>query len=119
MTLTGETAWCVPAQAVVTQMPVHQTLIDVDAVFSCQVYLEAFVAGALVCPQHVFTHTILANVRVEGTFIDISAITSYARATGAQSQKLSRALRWTWLAGFSVGVFSAGTTALRLGHSSK
>lgn len=28
-TLTGEAAWCVPAQTVITQQPVHQTLIDI------------------------------------------------------------------------------------------
>lgn len=111
-TLTGETAWCVSAQTVVTQLPVYQTFINIDAVFARQVYFKAFIACAFVCPQHVLTHPILADVRVEGTLIDISPIAGYANTIGAQSQELSRALWWAGLAGLSIGVLCAGAAAL-------
>lgn len=117
--MAGETARCVPALTVITQQTVHQTLINIDTVFARQVYFKAFIAGAFVCPQHILTHSILADIRVEGTLVNISSIAADARATGAQSQEISRALWWAGLAGLSVGVLDADTAALRLGNSSK
>lgn len=105
--LTGEAAWCVPAQTVLTQQPVHHALINIcrwrpgrqkhvqtvrltsssrsrspsngvapssrptDAVLPRQVHLKAFVARALVRPQHVLAHAILADVGVEGALVNI------------------------------------------------
>lgn len=42
-----------------------------DAAFAREVYLKAFVAGAFECPQHILTHSILADVGVQGTLINI------------------------------------------------
>lgn len=42
-----------------------------NTVFACQVDLKAFVAGAFVCSPHVLTDAILAQVRIEGTLINI------------------------------------------------
>lgn len=118
-TLAGETPRRVPALTIFAEQPVHQTLIDINAAFPCQVYFKTFIAGAFVRPQHVLTYSVLTDVRVEGTLINISSITGRSDASGAQSQELGRALWWARLAGLSVGVFCAGTAALRLGHSPK
>lgn len=42
-----------------------------NTVFACQVYLKAFIAGAFVCPQHILAYSILADVRIKGTLVDI------------------------------------------------
>lgn len=114
--LTGEAARGVPAQAVLTEAPVHEALVNVNAVFACQVDLEAFIASAFVRPQHVLTHSILADVRVQGTFIYISPISSDATTVWTQSQELRGALWRTGLAGLPVGILRVGTAAFRLGH---
>lgn len=42
-----------------------------DTIFARQVDLKTLVAGAFVCPQHVLTHAVLADFRVEGTLVNI------------------------------------------------
>ena len=42
-----------------------------DTVFACEVDFKAVIAGALVRPQHVLTHSILAHLRVEGALVNI------------------------------------------------
>lgn len=117
--LTGEAARSVSAQAVLTKAPIHEALVDIDAVFASQINLKAFIACAFVCPQHVLTHSILADVRVQCTFVNISPISGNTATTGTQSQELRRALWRTGLAGLPVGILRVGTAALRLGHCPK
>lgn len=42
-----------------------------NTVFPCQVYFKTFIAGAFIRPHHVLTHSILADLRVKGTLVNI------------------------------------------------
>lgn len=85
----GVGARSVSAQTVVTKQTVHQTLIDVNTVFPTGVRLVTDVTNAAVASSQVLTYAVLTNVRVQGTFIDVSAISCNANPTAAYSLKLS------------------------------
>lgn len=53
------------------RMRISRSISPTNTVFARQVDLKAFIAGAFVCPQHVLTHSVLADVRVEGTLVNI------------------------------------------------
>lgn len=85
----GVGAWGVSAQAIVTQQPVHQTLIDINTVFATSVRFITNVADAAITSSQILTDAVLTNIWIQGALIDISAISCNANATTTYSLEFS------------------------------
>lgn len=85
----GVGAGSVSAQAIVTQKPVHQTLIDINTIFTASVRFIAYVADAAITSSQILTDAVLTNIWIQCALIDISAISCNTNATATNSLEFS------------------------------
>lgn len=88
-TRAGVGAGSVSAQAIVTQQPVHQTLIDINTVFATGVGFITNVTDAAITSSQILTDAILTNIWIQGALIDISAISCNTNTTATNSLEFS------------------------------